>query len=108
MDVLVATEGGFAKRTPIEEYPVQGRGGKGVVTARIVTKRGRLIAALAVTAENELFAITSNGGVIRTPVRQVRRTRDRNTMGVKLMELPSGVTLVAIARNEDEPDGQDE
>jgi DNA gyrase subunit A len=108
MDVLVATEGGFAKRTPIEEYPVQGRGGKGVVTARIVTKRGRLIAALAVTAENELFAITSNGGVIRTPVKQVRRTRDRNTMGVKLMELPAGVTLVAIARNEDEPDGQDE
>ena len=107
MDVLVATEGGFAKRTPIEEYPVQGRGGKGVVTARIVTKRGRLIAALAVTTEDELFAITSNGGVIRTPVRQVRRTRDRNTMGVKLMELPAGVTLVAIARNEDEPDGQD-
>ncbi|MFG1927508.1 DNA gyrase subunit A [Cryptosporangium sp. NPDC048952] len=107
MDVLVATEGGFAKRTPIEEYPVQGRGGKGVVTARIVSKRGRLIAALAVTTEDELFAITSNGGVIRTPVRQVRRTRDRNTMGVKLMELPSGVTLVAIARNEDEPEGQD-
>jgi len=107
MDVLVATEGGFAKRTPIEEYPVQGRGGKGVVTARIVSKRGRLIAALAVTTEDELFAITSNGGVIRTPVRQVRRTRDRNTMGVKLMELPAGVTLVAIARNEDEPDGQD-
>jgi DNA gyrase subunit A len=107
MDVLVATEGGFAKRTPIEEYPVQGRGGKGVVTARIVSKRGRLIAALAVTTEDELFAITSNGGVIRTPVRQVRRTRDRNTMGVKLMELPAGVTLVAIARNEDEPEGQD-
>ncbi|TQS41449.1 DNA gyrase subunit A [Cryptosporangium phraense] len=107
MDVLVATEGGFAKRTPIEEYPVQGRGGKGVVTARIVSKRGRLIAALAVTTDDELFAITSNGGVIRTPVRQVRRTRDRNTMGVKLMELPAGVTLVAIARNEDEPDGQD-
>ncbi|EXG78999.1 DNA gyrase subunit A [Cryptosporangium arvum] len=107
MDVLVATEGGFAKRTPIEEYPVQGRGGKGVVTARIVTKRGRLIAALAVTTDDELFAITSNGGVIRTPVRQVRRTRDRNTMGVKLMELPAGVTLVAIARNEDEPEGQD-
>jgi DNA gyrase subunit A len=108
VDVLVATEGGFAKRTPIEEYPVQGRGGKGVVTARIVTKRGGLVGALTVLSEDEVFAITSNGGVIRTPVKPVRRTRDRNTMGVKLMDLPSGVTLVAIARNADEPDGQDE
>ncbi|HEV2088704.1 MAG TPA: DNA gyrase subunit A [Cryptosporangiaceae bacterium] len=108
MDVLVATNGGFAKRTPIEEYPVQGRGGKGVVTARIVLKRGGLIGALAVVPDDELFAITSNGGVIRTPVKPVRRTRDRNTMGVKLIELPAGVTLVAIARNADEPDGQDE
>ncbi len=108
MDVLVATHGGFAKRTPIEEYPVQGRGGKGVVTARIVLKRGGLIGALAVVPDDELFAITSNGGVIRTPVKPVRRTRDRNTMGVKLIELPAGVTLVAIARNADEPDGQDE
>src|SRR4029450_11377462 len=104
----VATEGGYAKRTPIEEYPVQGRGGRGVVTARIVVKRGGLIAALAVAPDDELFAITSHGGVIRTPVRQVRRTRDRNTMGVKLMELPTGVTLVAIAQNAEEADGQDD
>jgi DNA gyrase subunit A len=106
MDVLVATENGFAKRTPIEEYPVQGRGGKGVITARIVTKRGSLVGALAVSSEDELFAITSNSGVIRTPVKPVRRTRDRNTMGVKLMDLPAGVTLVAMARNVDEPDEQ--
>jgi DNA gyrase subunit A len=108
LEVLIATDGGFAKRTPIEEYPVQGRGGKGVVTAKIVVKRGSLIGALAVTPDDELFAITSNGGVIRTPVKPVRRTRDRNTMGVKLMDLPAGVTLVAIARNADEPEGQDE
>ncbi len=108
LEVLIATEGGFAKRTPIEEYPVQGRGGKGVITAKIVTKRGGLVGALAVSSEEELFAITSNGGVIRTPVKPVRRTRDRNTMGVKLMDLPKGVTLVAIARNADEPEGQDE
>jgi DNA gyrase subunit A len=87
---------------------VQGRGGKGVVTAKIVSKRGGLVGALAVTPEDELFAITSNGGVIRTPVKPVRRTRDRNTMGVKLMDLPAGVTLVAIARNADEPEGTEE
>jgi DNA gyrase subunit A len=107
MDVLVATDGGFAKRTPIEEYPVQGRGGKGVLTAKITSRRGGLVGAIVISPDDELFAITSNGGVIRTPVKPVRRTRDRNTMGVKLMDLPEGVTLVAIARNADEPDEQD-
>ncbi|MEV6526185.1 DNA gyrase subunit A [Longispora sp. NPDC051575] len=107
MDILVVTDGGFAKRTPIEEYPVQGRGGKGVLTAKITSRRGGLVGAVAVQPEDELFAITSNGGVIRTPVKPVRRTRDRNTMGVKLMELPDGVTIVAVARNADEPDEQE-
>jgi DNA gyrase subunit A len=107
MDVLVATNGGYAKRTPIEEYPIQGRGGKGVLTAKITERRGGLVGAVVINPDDELFAITSNGGVIRTPVKPVRRTRDRNTMGVKLMDLPEGVTLVAIARNADEPDEQD-
>ncbi len=107
MDVLVATNGGYAKRTPIDEYPVQGRGGKGVLTAKITERRGGLVGAVVISPDDELFAITSNGGVIRTPVKPVRRTRDRNTMGVKLMDLPEGVTLVAIARNADEPDEQD-
>ncbi|MDI1464157.1 DNA gyrase subunit A [Catellatospora sp. KI3] len=107
LDVLVATNGGYAKRTPIDEYPVQGRGGKGVLTAKITERRGGLVGAVVISPEDELFAITSNGGVIRTPVKPVRRTRDRNTMGVKLMDLPEGVTLVAIARNADEPDEQD-
>lgn len=107
MDVLVATNGGYAKRTPIEEYPIQGRGGKGVLTAKITERRGGLVGAVVISPDDELFAITSNGGVIRTPVKPVRRTRDRNTMGVKLMDLPDGVTIVAIARNADEPDEQD-
>jgi DNA gyrase subunit A len=106
-DVLVATNGGYAKRTPIEEYPVQGRGGKGVLTAKITQRRGGLVGAVVISPDDELFAITSNGGVIRTPVKPVRRTHDRNTMGVKLMDLPDGVTLVAIARNADEPEDQD-
>ncbi|MPZ25317.1 MAG: DNA gyrase subunit A [Micromonosporaceae bacterium] len=107
MDVLVATGGGYAKRTPIEVYPVQGRGGKGVLTAKITERRGELVGAVVINQADELFAITSNGGVMRTPVKPVRRTRDRNTMGVKLMNLPEGVTLVAITRNADEPDEQD-
>jgi DNA gyrase subunit A len=103
LDVLVATGGGYAKRTKIEDYPVQGRGGKGVLTAKIVARRGGLVGALAVRSDDELYAITSNGGVIRTSARQVRRAQ-RQTMGVRLMNLPEGVNLVAIARNADEPD----
>jgi DNA gyrase subunit A len=70
-------------------------------------RRGPLVAALAVHRDDELFAITSSGGVIRTPVKPVRSTK-RQTKGVKLMDLPDGVTLLAVARNADEPDGQDE
>ena len=106
IDVLVATEHGYAKRTKIEDYPVQGRGGKGVLTAKIVASRGGLVGALAVRSDDELYAITSNGGVIRTAAKQVRRAQ-RQTMGVRLMNLPDGVNLVAIARNAEEPEGQE-
>ena len=66
LEILVATEGGYAKRTRIDEYPVQGRGGKGVLTARIVSTRGGLVGAVAVRPEDEIYAITSDGVVIRT------------------------------------------
>jgi DNA gyrase subunit A len=102
-EIMVATEGGYAKRTKIEEYPQQGRGGKGVLTARIVSTRGGLVGAVAVEPEDEIYAITSDGVVIRTKAAEVRRAQ-RQTMGVRLMNLPDGVNLVAIARNADEPD----
>jgi DNA gyrase subunit A len=106
VDVLVATDGGYAKRTKIEEYPLQGRGGKGVVTAKIVVKRGQLVGALIVRVDEEIFAITSGGGVIRTRVREVRRA-GRQTMGVRLINLPDEQTVVAVARNA-EPDSEAE
>jgi DNA gyrase subunit A len=106
VEILVATEGGYAKRTRIEEYPVQGRGGKGVLTARIVSTRGGLVGAVAVSPQDEIYAITSDGVVIRTNSAEVRRAQ-RQTMGVRLMNLPDGVNLVAIARNADEPDDQE-
>jgi DNA gyrase subunit A len=97
-DVLVATEGGYAKRTPSDQYPVQGRGGRGVLTARIVDSRGELAGALMVHPEDEVFAITSAGGVIRTSAGEVKQS-GRQTMGVRLVNLASGQTLVALARN---------
>jgi DNA gyrase subunit A len=98
LDILIATDGGYAKRTKVGEYPVQGRGGKGVITAKIVAKRGGLVGALAVRPEEEIFAITSGGGVIRTRVKEVRRA-GRQTMGVRLINLPNEQTVVAVARN---------
>jgi DNA gyrase subunit A len=97
-DVLVATDGGYAKRTPVDQYPVQGRGGRGVLTARIVEARGELVGALMVLPEEEVFAITSAGGVIRTSVAEIKQS-GRQTMGVRLVNLASGQSLVAIARN---------
>ena len=85
-DVLVATDGGYAKRTPVDQYPVQGRGGRGVLTARIVETRGELVGALMVLPEEEVFAITSAGGVIRTSVAEVKQS-GRQTMGVRLVNL---------------------
>jgi DNA gyrase subunit A len=94
----VATGGGYAKRTPAAAYPVQGRGGRGVVTAKIVEARGELIGALMVHAGDEIFAITSAGGVIRTSAAEVKQS-GRQTMGVRLMNLASGDSVVGLALN---------
>ncbi|ABD09401.1 DNA gyrase subunit A [Frankia casuarinae] len=102
-DLLVATSGGYAKRTPLAEYPVQGRGGKGVLTAKIVSTRGGLVGALVVDPDDQLYAIASNGGVLRTVAKDVRRAQ-RQTMGVRLIDLESGVQVVGVARNADAED----
>ncbi|WP_306363407.1 intein-containing DNA gyrase subunit A [Nocardia sp. CC227C] len=101
--LLVATSGGYSKRTALDEYTAQGRGGKGVLTIQYDQKRGSLVGALIVDDDDELYAITSGGGVIRTAANQVRKA-GRQTKGVRLMNLGEGATLLAIARNADEPD----
>ena len=101
--LLVATSGGYAKRTAMDDYPVQGRGGKGVLTIAHDRRRGELIGALIVDLDTELYAITSGGGVIRTAAKQVRKA-GRQTKGVRLMNIDEGTTVIAIARNADEPE----
>ena len=105
--LLVATAGGYAKRTAIEEYTAQGRGGKGILTIQYDTRRGTLVGAVMVDDDSELYAITYGGGVIRTAARQVRKA-GRQTKGVRLMNLCEGVKLLAIARNAEEQDDPDE
>ncbi|MEV0161101.1 DNA gyrase subunit A [Nonomuraea fuscirosea] len=97
-DVLIATKAGYAKRTPVDQYPVQGRGGRGVLTAKIVSSRGKLVGAVMVNPEDEVFAITSAGGVIRTSAGEIKQS-GRQTMGVRLMNLAEGDSVVALARN---------
>jgi DNA gyrase subunit A len=97
-DVMVATDGGYAKRTPADQYPLRNRGGLGVITARIVEDRGGLVGALMVGPDDEVFAITSAGGVIRTRAGEVKQS-GRQTMGVRLMNLAPGDSVVALARN---------
>ncbi|HAT6540520.1 TPA: DNA gyrase subunit A [Corynebacterium striatum] len=104
--LLVATSGGYGKRTAIEEYTPQGRGGLGVMTFKYTPKRGKLIGAIAVDEEDEIFAITSAGGVIRTEVNQIRPS-SRATMGVRLVNLSDDVELLAIDRNV-EDDGEED
>ena len=104
--LLVATAGGYAKRTAIEEYTAQGRGGKGILTIQYDRRRGSLVGALIVDDDTELYAITSGGGVIRTAARQVRKA-GRQTKGVRLMNLGEGDTLIAVARNaEEDPEAE--
>ncbi|MCK0439031.1 DNA gyrase subunit A [Gordonia alkaliphila] len=103
--LLVATSGGYAKRTEIAEYTAQGRGGKGVLTIQYDPKRGELVGAIIVDLDSEVYAITSGGGVIRTMAKQVRKA-GRQTKGVRLMNLGDGDSLLAIARNADEPDDE--
>ncbi|NUU26408.1 MAG: DNA gyrase subunit A [Streptomycetaceae bacterium] len=106
--VFTATDGGYAKRTSVHEYRVQGRGGLGIKAAKIVEDRGSLVGALVVDVTDEILAITLGGGVIRTRVSEVRDT-GRDTMGVQLINLGKGDAVVGIARNaEPEPDGEGE
>lgn len=96
--VFTATDGGYAKRTAVDEYRVQGRGGLGIKAAKIVEDRGSLVGALVVEETDEILAITLGGGVIRTRVNEVRET-GRDTMGVQLINLGKRDAVVGIARN---------
>jgi DNA gyrase subunit A len=100
--VFTATDGGFAKRTQLDEYRTQGRGGIGVKAAKIdEDSRGVLVGALIVQPNDEVLAITSAGTVIRTAVSEIRET-GRDTLGVRLVNLENGVSVVSITRLVDE------
>lgn len=97
--VFTATDGGYGKKTPLDEYRLQGRGGIGIKAAKIdEDSRGVLVSALVLREEDEVLAITSAGTVMRTPASQVRQT-GRDSMGVRLVNLADGVTVVSVTKS---------
>jgi DNA gyrase subunit A len=100
--VFTATDGGYGKKTPIEEYRLQGRGGIGIKAAKIdENSRGSLVSALVLFDSDEILAITSAGTVMRTPAAEVRQT-GRDSMGVRLVNLDEGATLLSVTRNSED------
>jgi DNA gyrase subunit A len=95
-DLLIITENGFGKRTPMNNYPLQGRGGKGVKTIKETTARGKIATAKMVQENHELMVISSEGIIIRMPVKQISQM-SRNTQGVKIMNLNDSDTVSAVA-----------
>ncbi len=95
--LLVAGEHGIGKRTPFDEYRVQSRGGKGIITMKTTDKVGSVVGALSVTDTDEIMLSTSQGQTVRTSCKDIR-IAGRNTQGVKLIDLNEGDKLVAIAR----------
>ena len=103
--LLTVTDGGYAKRTGLDAWTPKGRGGLGVIAMRFVEERGSLVGALVVAEGDEVMAITAAGGVIRTPINEdALRLTSRDTMGVRLMNLGEGDTVVAVASNAERAD----
>jgi DNA gyrase subunit A len=106
--LLVAGENGIGKRTMFEEYRVQSRGGKGIITMKTNEKTGGVAGALTVRNADELMLITNKGKMVRTRVAEIRET-GRNAQGVKLIDMREGESLQGIApvvANEDEEDAE--
>ena len=106
--VVTVTDGGYAKRTPVEEWSPKGRGILGVRAMRLVEARGGLVGAVVCTVDDQIFAVANDGIVIRTRVDEIRPS-GRDTMGVRLMNLGEDRSLVAVARaGESDDDADDE
>ena len=98
--VFVVTEGGYAKRTSVDEYRVQGRNGFGIKVAKLVEDRGALVGGLIVDEEDEVLVVMSSGKVVRSNVNEVP-AKGRDTMGVIFAKPGEGDSIIGVARNQD-------
>jgi len=97
--ILTATENGYGKRTNVDEFPTQGRGGQGVIAIQTTDRNGRTVGALQVRDDDEIMLISSTGTLVRTPVADIS-VIGRNTQGVRLIRLETEERLVGLARIE--------
>ncbi|HSD74543.1 MAG TPA: DNA gyrase subunit A [Steroidobacteraceae bacterium] len=97
--ILTASEHGYGKLTPVEEFPQHGRGGQGVIALQVTERNGQLVGALHVLREHEIMLISSGGTLVRTPVGDISIV-GRNTQGVRLIRLEEGERLVGVERIE--------
>ncbi len=96
-DLLVVSERGMGKRTPIEEYPTKGRGGSGMMTFRVTPRSGPLSVASAVSADHELVVVSKNGIVMRTSAGSISQ-QGRSTQGVQVMHVDDDDMVASVAR----------
>ncbi len=102
-DLLIVTESGYAKRTPVDEYPTKSRGTLGVRVGKLVDERGGLVGALVVRPDEDVMVITESGKLVQVNASDVRPTA-RNTMGVIFARPDDGDRIIAITRNSDSGD----
>jgi DNA gyrase subunit A len=97
--ILTATENGYGKRTAVDDFPVQGRGGQGVIAIQTSARNGRTVGAVQVAEDDEIMLISSNGTLVRTAVDDIS-VQGRNTQGVRLIRVGAEQRLVGLARIE--------
>jgi DNA gyrase subunit A len=96
-DILTASEHGFGKRTPVEDYPRKGRGTQGVIALQTTERNGRLVGAIQLSEHHEVLLISDGGTLVRTRASEIAQV-GRNTQGVTLIRLGDGERLQAIER----------
>lgn len=96
VSILTVTESGYAKRTEVDKFTRQGRGGQGVIGMRLTAKKGYVASAFMVGADDEVFAVSSGGVSIRLPVNDIS-SQGRDATGVRMMALDDGQIVAAVA-----------
>lgn len=94
--ILMVTDGGYGKRTQLDRFNLQGRGGQGVIGIRLTGKKGFVVAAFMVGLDDEIVAVSSGGVTIRMPVRDIS-SQGRDATGVRVMSLDDGQTVASVA-----------
>ena len=95
--ILTASENGYGKLTPLEDFPRHGRGGQGVIALQVTERNGRMVGALQVSLDDEIMLMSQSGALVRTPVRDISVV-GRNTQGVRLIRLEEGDQLSGLER----------